>query len=311
MTKRDFSNYKAVTHSGKPHVDDLLCEHLLRILGMHVIRVSREEYSTIYEPMAVRHREDPFMTSEGEKRLVFFDIGGGRFDGKPQTQIRLNGVPYSSFGLIFKDYGQYLLEHHVDPTDPLFDETLERIDDLFVSAIDAHMAGISQMPNNAYRWTPYALATIQNTNYNMYGEAFVQTLLHAVIEEIYQMTCDDTRVREAIKEVEDHLLVLDLGCSFVREAQAHNFNANHKDKIWLVVHPNTEGWTLRCMPSILDPGDVVIRLPGTWLRQPPVGCRNDGRTFVHKRLMMATFDTKEQAIDAARLAMRERVATCV
>lgn len=90
---------RIITHSGRFHSDDVFAAATLSLLHPRDIEVVRSR--------------DPEVWATGD---IVFDVGGeydearGRFDHHQEGGAgkRPNGVPYSSFGLIWKHYGAQL-----------------------------------------------------------------------------------------------------------------------------------------------------------------------------------------------------------
>jgi len=113
-----------VTHNGTFHADDLFAAASLSILNKGNIKIIRTR--------------DPKIISTGD---YVFDVGG-QHDGvhffdhhqKGGGGVRENGIPYSSFGLIWKKYGEQICGNK---------EVADKIDKKLVQAIDANDNGIN------------------------------------------------------------------------------------------------------------------------------------------------------------------------
>lgn len=88
---------KIVTHSGNFHTDEVFACAILSILNEDAVEVVRSR--------------DPLVWETGD---YVVDVGGyydpalGRFDHHQEggAGVRENGIPYSSFGLVWKEYGE-------------------------------------------------------------------------------------------------------------------------------------------------------------------------------------------------------------
>ena len=88
---------KIVTHSGNFHTDEVFASAVLAILNDGDVEIIRSR--------------DPEVWAQGD---FVVDVGGiydssiGRFDHHQQggAGVRENGIPYSSFGLVWKEYGE-------------------------------------------------------------------------------------------------------------------------------------------------------------------------------------------------------------
>lgn len=103
--KLDDGNVKrAFTHGGIFHADDVFAAALLRIVYPGILIERGNQVPEHYDGL-------------------IFDIGRGRYDHHQQDRkVRKNGVPYASFGLLWQELGEGLLEK----------EDAERFDEEFV-----------------------------------------------------------------------------------------------------------------------------------------------------------------------------------
>ena len=93
---------KAFTHAGKFHADDVFSAALLRIMNPDVI--------------IERGNQVP----EGYDGLVF-DIGYGEFDHhQADSPVREDGIPYASFGLLWRKFGKDFLAEDAEEFEKSF-----------------------------------------------------------------------------------------------------------------------------------------------------------------------------------------------
>ena len=105
----------ALTHAGKFHADDVFSSALLKL----------------FRPDIVIRRS--FTIPESFDGLVY-DIGGGEFDHHQKgAPVRENGVPYASFGLLWRALGRRLMERG-DPEQA--EAEAARFDEKFVQPLD-------------------------------------------------------------------------------------------------------------------------------------------------------------------------------
>ena len=86
---------KYVTHNGTMHADEVFATAFLDLYqkDIKVIRVSEIEKDKL--------RPD----------AIVYDIGRGKFDHHgPDAEVRENGIKYSSFGLLFREFGKDFLK---------------------------------------------------------------------------------------------------------------------------------------------------------------------------------------------------------
>lgn len=115
----DIEKAEFVTHNGKFHIDEVFSTALLIKIfdNVKLIRVSNVE-------------------NIKNKRIIY-DIGGGKYDHhQKNAKIRDDGIKYSSFGLLWKDFGKNFLkkikcddiEYVWNKFDTKFVETIDKID---------------------------------------------------------------------------------------------------------------------------------------------------------------------------------------
>lgn len=117
----NFKFKRAITHAGKFHADDVFSTAFLTILnpGIEVKRVNKIDKDDI------------------SKDTIIYDIGLGEFDHhQTDVPVRLNGIKYAAFGLLWKEFGHLILS----------ERSVARFDEQFVQYIDAADNGQSQNP---------------------------------------------------------------------------------------------------------------------------------------------------------------------
>ena len=258
----------AYTHAGVFHADDVFSAALLKIINPE-IRIQRV-FSTAQIP------ED--------KETLVFDIGGGRFDHhQPDAEMRPDGTPYAAFGLLWREFGHLLVS----------DKQVEKIDKTLISRMDASDNGVgleltsvlfsSFNPN----WDDSDSADSQFTKAVDVAIVFIKNIIaKAQSQDAADMVAD-----EAIKNIEDGVVVLE------RFAPINEQLFNSSALFW--IYPSLRGgWNIQTVTD--ESRRSKKALPASWLNTPP-----EGVTFVHKGLFLASATTKEQALEAAKEAVKE------
>jgi uncharacterized UPF0160 family protein len=130
-----------VTHNGTFHADDLFATATLSILNKGNIKIIRTR--------------DPKIIAKGD---YVYDVGGendaskNHFDHHQRggAGVRPNGIPYASFGLVWKAYGEQIcgskeiadrienkIVQPIDATDEGFDIYTPKIKDVFPYSVEA------------------------------------------------------------------------------------------------------------------------------------------------------------------------------
>lgn len=131
-----------VTHNGAFHTDDLFATAALSILNNGNIKIIRTRDPEIFK-----------------KADYLYDVGGenipekNKFDHhqKGGGGVRKNGIPYASFGLVWKAYGEQICGNK---------EIAERIDRKIVEPIDATDEGFDIYESKIKDVFPYSVEAI-------------------------------------------------------------------------------------------------------------------------------------------------------
>ena len=90
----DIDKAKFITHSGTMHADEVFATAFLDLYFEDVPLIRRNE-----------------VPNNIKDDVIIYDIGKGKFDHhQMDARIRENGIKYSSFGLLFEEYGLKYLE---------------------------------------------------------------------------------------------------------------------------------------------------------------------------------------------------------
>lgn len=191
---------KIVTHNGKFHTDDVLAVSLLRIVFVD------------HDLDIIRTRDEKIM-AEGD---IVLDVGGiydthtKRFD---HHQIggageRENGIKYSSFGLVWKEYGITLCKSP---------EIAEKIDELLVQPVDANDNGQKISERNNLNVGEFALQSVissylpiwSQSNEETFNQGFHEAtkfgkgLIERIIAQVTARVEAENAVRKAYEESTD------------------------------------------------------------------------------------------------------------
>lgn len=131
-----------ITHNGSFHADDLFATATLSILNNGNIKIIRTR--------------DPKIIATGD---YVYDVGGendpekNKFDHhqKGGGGVRDNGIPYASFGLVWKKYGEQICQNK---------EVVEMIDKKIVQSIDATDEGFDLIVPKIKNTFPYSAESL-------------------------------------------------------------------------------------------------------------------------------------------------------
>lgn len=138
---KNLENKKKIiaTHSGNFHTDEVFASAVLSLLHNGSVEVVRSR--------------DPLVWATGDYVVDVggeYDISRGRFDHHQigGAGARENGVPYSSFGLVWKEYGEILCGNT---------QSVKRIDEKLVQPVDMADNGVDSFALTANGVFPYLL----------------------------------------------------------------------------------------------------------------------------------------------------------
>lgn len=121
----DLKQAKYITHSGTMHADEVFATAFLDLYRHDVIL------------MRVPHVEEDKI----RKDAIVYDIGRGKYDHHQEdAEVRENGIKYSSFGLLFREYGK----------DYLKSIKIEDIDDVYTGIEKELIEGIDAIDNGQF-----------------------------------------------------------------------------------------------------------------------------------------------------------------
>jgi len=274
----------AYTHNGVFHADDVFASALLKMINpkIEIIRVS-----------------DVSSLPDTGNELVF-DIGGGRFDHhQKNSEVRDNGVPYAAFGLLWREFGHYLLD---DP------KACQKFDACFVQAIDlTDNGGQSNTLSSAISALNPSWDSDKSAD-DLFANVAVplaKTIMESSISRIKSEIRGMRIVNNSLAEMSarnDTICVLPRFVPWMNILPGTNAN--------FVVFPGLRGgWNVQGVPISPGSRELKIKFPASWrgLSNPQLSKVADieSITFCHNAGFMAVCDTRYDAIKAARKAIFE------
>lgn len=257
---------KIYVHGGIFHADDAMCVALMKYLNKD-ISVQR----VFKAPETIGDNE------------IIADIGGGRYDHhQKDAELRPDGSKYAACGLIFRDFADKIFTTQ---------KGIDAFERKYIIPIELQDNGVEQNPLSAMI---SSFVPSWNSDESM-DTAFNKAvdLLYSLIENEVKR---DSSVLEA-DEITSKALEESNGQDYVILPQFCPWqNVLISSEAKYVIFPALRGgWNIQCIPS--EPGSFVNKqkLPEGWLNNQPKGC-----TFVHPACFLASFSSKEDAIEAIR-----------
>ncbi len=289
------------THPGGFHADDLFA------VAAIIIKLGEETQVEI-----IRSREP----SDWEKADWVVDVGGkndpeaGCFDHHQfgGAGKRDNGIPYASFGLVWKYLGEELTGGK---------KAAEIVDRVLVQPIDAEDNGVDlcrpifqgvapyKIQNVFFALQPNGEEILERDFDQVFKEALVwaQTFLKREIKLACQKAEEFSRVAQAYRESEDKRVIVLEGDHAWKEVLVE------KPEPLYVVYPRKEEgrWGVKAVPSGVVGFDLRRPLPADWGGKQEEELKKitgePGAIFCHNKRFLCVADSRQAAINLARKAL--------
>lgn len=290
---------KIVTHNGGFHTDDVfaVATVMLSLGDKENVEIIRTRDKSVFE------------TAD-----FLIDVGGeyepqkGRFDHHQPGGAgkRDNGIPYASFGLVWKEYGV-----GISSSQYIADE-IERKLVMYVDAVDNGMTidtptieGVRAYTISDYLYSYWMSEQISEEEVDkifMQELELAKDLLRREIAKAKYIETEGKQVEEIYEHTEDkRLIVLDKHLAWGRVLV-------DKPEPLIVVYPSINGsWSAKAVRKNLDGFESRIMFPESW-----AGKKDEelvelsgvkGAKFCHLGRFLVTADTKEDAMALAEIAL--------
>ena len=292
---------KLITHNNSFHADDIFACATLSIL--------LEKNGEVFEIIRTRDQD---IIKNGD---YVFDVGGiydenlNKFDHhqKGGAGVRDNEIPYSSFGLVWKKFGEELCGSK---------ESMQIVDNKIVAPIDAGDNGFDLI-NAKHKIFPYLIqdvfSTFRPTSLEDLDkdEQFKKALVWAkeiLIREIKKAN-DQIEITKIIQNfyknsTDKRLVVIDAP----KVSRQEIYDALQSfEEILFVVYGDDEDWSVVAMRKDINSFENRKDLPKTWgglkgEEFAKISGVNDA-LFCHNSLFLAVAKSKEGAIKLAQIAL--------
>ncbi len=282
-------NATHITHGGVFHGDEVMATAILSAIG----------------PVALART---FRVPESTEAIVY-DIGGGQYDHHQRggNGARENGVPYSSAGLIWREYGRRLVS---------CEEAWSFVDQELIQGIDAVDNG--NFPGVDY---PAKLATISNliSGFNpdwdseqkaddafLEAVAFAQGVLARAIRSAESKVRAKALVDTAIVASEERIIILPQFAPW-REYVLTSTDAKAIEALYVVFPSNRGGYNVQAIPDTIGSFGNRKPLPEAWRGLPANDLQAASgvadANFCHKGGFIGGADSLNGALAMARKAI--------
>lgn len=284
----DIKEAKYITHSGTMHTDEVFATAFLDLLKKDItlIRVPQVEIDKI------------------EKDVLVYDIGRGKYDHhQDDAKTRENGIKYSSFGLLFQEFGkEYLKQLKIEDIEEVFNT----IDKELVEGIDAVDNGV--FPEINANFKVKTLDDIIKACNPSFGsnqdenEQFIKAvdIAKIIFQEIIHNIVGKVKAKKIIlqklKVTEKDYLELEEYIPY-EETILKNEEGNH---ILFALYPsNRGGWGIKTIKKSTEDKTDRLSFPENWAGlenkelEKITGIKDV--TFCHSGRFLMTCKTKEAA----------------
>ncbi len=286
------NNKTVVTHNGSFHADDVFSVAALkRILSSFKL---------------IRTRDFNLINTAD----IVIDVGGGydpdndRFDHHQRGGAgeRDNGIPYSSFGLIWKKYGVEICKGSQTIANAVDVALVSKIDAVDCGYVEGKYDGIS-LSQTIAMFNP----TWQEGSHfdSCFDEAvdFASHILNRFI------ACADGEINaknivaKAVEKARDpRVIVLEKYTPWKKMVHTLSENA------LFVIYPSSEGWLIHTVPVELGSFEDRKPLPKQWAGLSESDLQNvtgiDDATFCHNNLFIAGAVSFESVVKMASIAIK-------
>jgi len=265
----------AFTHGGVFHSDDVFSAALLKIINPD-IKIIRG-----------------FKVPDNFAGLVF-DIGGGAYDHhQMDNEIRENGIPYASFGKLWRDLGPELIG----------EQEAEKFDHSIVQPLD-------YTDNTGEKNLLSSMISSYNPTWDdtVNSDDHFKEALHCAVKYIQNKIKSYQSKERAKAIVEKALDSMEENGIVVLPKFAPWSDTLIPTKAQLVIFPSQRGgYNLQVISKSFQNREPRVNLPERWAGQKEEVLRNEipELNFCHANRFLAGFDTLEGAQNGAMIAIEE------
>lgn len=273
--ERKFKYTTGLTHAGVFHADDVFSTAFLKIINPDIIvnRVTRV-------PVVIPNN------------TIIYDIGFGRYDHhQKDTESRSNGVKFAAFGLLWRDFGHFIVS----------DQSVIKFDGSFVQHLDNADNGGATNP--MYQAIASFVPNWDDECQDM-DAAFFRAVKFAkdILErEIYKLQSEEKAgllVKNALDNSDGQIVILDRFVPWT--------DTLVPSVAKFVIFPSLRGgYSAQAVPTTIGGKDQKVPFPADWAGME-LGSLNSclpGLNFCHPGRFLISTDTIQTAVNACKMAL--------
>lgn len=297
------SKITIVTHNSGFHTDDVFAVATLSLLlekDNEIVVIRSRDINVIEKADYVVDVGDVY--DPKIKRFDHHQAGGA---GK-----RENGIPYASFGLVWKEFGEGLSGSK---------KAFEKIDKAIVQSIDANDNGVSFLESKIDNLRPFDIGFLTFMFYPTWKEdiieidkIFLDLVSYAKVIISREIKCvqDELEVEELVvasyESSGDKRLVLIENSRYPWEPVLSKF----REPLFAIYQNiNAQTWTIKGVRDNIFSYKIRKNLPESWAGKRDEElekiCGVSGAVFCHNNRFMAVNKTKEGILKMAEIALKD------
>ena len=292
---KDINETDGITHNGTMHADEVFATAFLSLYfgNFKVARVSE-------------------VPKDISTKTIIYDIGKGKFDHhQTDARIRDNGIKYSSFGLLFEEYGlSYLKKLKLKNTKAIYNYLVKD----FIEAIDAIDNGIFPEIKSIYKIkTVSDVIKIFNPSYGSNDnedEQFIkavslaESILTEELKNVIGKVEAGTKVKRLLNKTKGPILILD---EYLPYEETVLTSLSGKKILFAIYPSNRGGYGIKTIPISTTDKTSRVYFPKEW-----GGLTNEdlekvtgikGSLFCHTNRFLMTASDLDTAKKLAELAI--------
>ncbi|HIT38007.1 MAG TPA: MYG1 family protein [Candidatus Onthousia faecipullorum] len=249
---KDINEADGITHNGTMHADEVFATAFLSIYfkNFKVARVSE-------------------VPEDLSSNTIIYDIGKGKFDHhQTDARVRENGIKYSSFGLLFEEYGlDYLKKLKLKNTKAIYNYLIKD----FIEGIDAIDNGVfPEIKANYKVKTVSDIIKIFNPSYKSNDnedEQFIKVvslaelILTEELKNVIGKVNASSKVKKLLNKTKSSILILD---EYLPYEETVLTSLSGK-KIKFVIYPsNRGGYGIKTVPVSTTDKTSRVYFPKAW-----------------------------------------------
>jgi len=278
------SKIRVVTHSGKYHADDVFAVATLDIL------MDPEEIIIIRTRNPKLIEEADYVVDVGQ----VYDPENKRFDHHQEegAGVRENGIPYASFGLVWKEYGEKLSGSK---------DVAELIDKKLVQAIDGPDNGVEVWKESISGVAPYTIYNVMAAFRSTWKEEDIKN------DDVFvgMVALAKKILKREIEIASIHIEAV----SVVRNVvESDSVLIEYEKPVYAVLYrPDADEWQVLAVNKEKHSFEMRKPLPKEWRGKTDQELQEiskvDDALFCHRSGFMAMAKSKEGAIALAQKAL--------